>query len=780
MVNFSATARLLSLLLLLLSNQVALVEAQTNIALGKPTAQIDDYQSLFAKNAVDGSTGSFTHTTSKANTWWYVQVAGPSHTCTVNSVTIINRPDCCQARLVGASVELWNGVPGGGGTMITSAGSMSSAMSQSVSFSAVIGVRYVRIFKPANDELQLAEVQVDGTCTSDPNIALSKPTVQSSTYSESGGSGSSNKAVDGNTNGNFLNGAGSVAHTLNGSIEWWQVALSSNSDTCSVNQITVWNRMDGSTQRMYGVTLELWDGNPQTGGGSILASVNPLEGIETQTRFFTTTGVRYVRLVEYGDNLQLAEVQVFGTCAPTTNIALGKTTSQTSNWVESGITCSSNKAVDGNTNGVATSGSVAITNNAANNWWQVELVGASMTCSINQVTVWNRSGANSSPERMTGVMVQLWDGNPQAGGTMLTSAGPLANLVSQTISFTTTGVRYVRLFKSSADYLQMAEVQVYGACMAVPTPAPTPLPTTAQPTPFPTPLPTAQPTPFPTPKPSAQPSSQPSSEPSSQPSVSPPPSVGAGGDPHFKLFSGLSFDFHGHCDLLLLDTTLADGAHLVIHVRSSPFKKIFSYISEAAVRIGDHVLTIGSGGQHAIDGVPQVVGKTGALVVDESHQYPIQSSKAHNKPRHVYKIHLGNGPHGKQEIDIREYKNWITVTILHPSASNLERSKGLLGRFPDGALLGKDGKTIHTSYDDFGQDWQVPPSDSLLGPGPFLDSSCAPLEALKNRRHRRLEESSITRSQAREVCQHWGNQMEDCINDVLVSGDLEMADAGPL
>jgi len=258
-----------------------------------------------------------------------------------------------------------------------------------------------------------------------------------------------------------------------------------------------------------------------------------------------------------------------------------------------------------------------------------------------------------------------------------------------------------------------------------------------------------------------------------------PPSPGAGGDPHFKLFNGKSFDFHGHCDLLLLDTTLADGARLMIQVRSSPYKEIFSYISEAAIQIDDHVLTIGSSGQHSIDGVPQVVGKTEPLAVDEVRRYPVQSSKAKRKPRYVYKIHLGNGPHGKEEIDIREYKNWITISILHPSASNMNKSKGLLGRFPDGALVGKDGKLIHTNYDDFGQDWQVPPGESLLGPGPFSDS-CAPSQALETRRHRRLQESSITRAQATKACEHWGNQMEDCINDVQISGDLEMANAGPV
>jgi len=130
-------------------------------------------------------------------------------------------------------------------------------------------------------------------------------------------------------------------------------------------------------------------------------------------------------------------------------------------------------------------------------------------------------------------------------------------------------------------------------------------------------------------------------------------------------------------------------------------------------------------------------------------------------------------------MDIRECTTWITITVLHPTAANLEKSVGLLGRFPDGALLGRDGKTVHTSFDDFGQDWQAPPGDSLLGPGPFLDNSCAPLQAKKDHL-RRLGESSIAKAQAEKACKHWGNQIEDCINDVQISEDLEMAKTLPI
>jgi len=407
-----------------------------------------------------------------------------------------------------------------------------------------------------------------------------------------------------------------------------------------------------------------------------------------------------------------------------TNIARGKPMVASSQWSGScGPARAANGDISGNTCWHCASAVVV------NSWWQVELASSSDACSINQIVVHGR--ASNDWSRLADVVIELWDGDPRAPGTssVIASSDALTGVDRvQAIDFAATGVRFVRFFKPAAEHATLAEMEVFGAC-------------------------------------------------------GPPVSVGAGGDPHIKLFSGASFDFHGHCDLLLLDSpAAANGAGVSIQVRSSPYKETFSYTSAAAIQIGDHVLTIGSNGQHAIDGVPQVVGKTGALVVDKLHQHPVHSS-ASKKGRHVYKIHLKNGPdHGREEIDVREYKNWITIAIIHPTLANWEKSVGLLGRFPDGALLGRDGKTIHASYVDFGQDWQVAPGDSLLGPGPFLDHSCAPLEAqVKLRRiGRRLEESSITRAQAAKACEHWGNQIEDCVNDVQISEDLEMANTMPI
>src|SRR5438552_292784 len=69
------------------------------------------------------------------------------------------------------------------------------------------------------------------------DVALGKAASQSSTYAP--GFSTADKAVDGNTDGNY--GDGSITHTNFEYFAWWLVDLGGNYD---VNSITLWNRTD--------------------------------------------------------------------------------------------------------------------------------------------------------------------------------------------------------------------------------------------------------------------------------------------------------------------------------------------------------------------------------------------------------------------------------------------------------------------------------------------------------------------------------------------------------
>ena len=256
---------------------------------------------------------------------------------------------------------------------------------------------------------------------------------------------------------------------------------------------------------------------------------------------------------------------------------------------------------------------------------------------------------------------------------------------------------------------------------------------------------------------------------------------GAGGDPHFKTWHGAQYDFHGHCDLVLLNAPhVADGhgnanKGLSIHIRSSPYKTFFSFVSDVAIRIGEDILEVGNQGKHYINGVLQTVGATEDLA-----GYKVTSSKSTKKPRHVCKTRLAGC---KEETDTREFKDWITVSVLHATQSNFGASVGLMGRFEDGAMVGRDNVAIHTDNNECGQDWQVQGStDGFLFrvPSPYPKHCQLPSLTNKKIRLRRLEESIISKEEAMQACSHWGSDIMDCVLDVRASGDLEVALNGPI
>merc|ERR1711935_803940 len=148
-----------------------------------------------------------------------------------------------------------------------------------------------------------------------------------------------------------------------------------------------------------------------------------------------------------------------------------------------------------------------------------------------------------------------------------------------------------------------------------PTASPTNGPTassTGTPTKSPTASPTNGPTASPTGHPTKSPTASPINDPTASPTASPTkatelvkledddtttdnqgPSSGpasGSGDPHFKTWTGDKYDYHGECDLVLVDhPAFANDLGLKIHIRTERVK-YFSFISNIAVQIGDDVL----------------------------------------------------------------------------------------------------------------------------------------------------------------------------------------------
>jgi hypothetical protein len=60
-----------------------------------------------------------------------------------------------------------------------------------------------------------------------------------------------------------------------------------------------------------------------------------------------------------------------------------------------------------------------------------------------------------------------------------------------------------------------------------------------------------------------------------------------------------------------------------------------------------------------------------------------------------------------------------------------------------------------------------------------ITTDSLPVQQAENRgRHRRLSDASVDQHEAEKACAHWGEGKDDCVFDVLATGDIDMATAG--
>jgi hypothetical protein len=243
------------------------------------------------------------------------------------------------------------------------------------------------------------------------------------------------------------------------------------------------------------------------------------------------------------------------------------------------------------------------------------------------------------------------------------------------------------------------------------------------------------------------------------------------GDPHFKTWRGHHFDFHGECDLVLLQSKeFESGLGLDVHIRTH-MRRDMSYISSAALRMGKHLLEVQSRGVYYLNGV------AGADLPSEFGGFEFLHTRPTDK-QHVFEVHLG----GRQRIKVKTYKDFVSVSFEQGQGKHFAKSVGLMGDFGTGRMLSRDGKSVIDDANAFGQEWQVLDSEPKLfrtvrfPQHPQVCTMPAPAQASQLRR--RLSESSVDELAAEKACEHWGEGKDDCVFDVLSTGDLDMAVAG--
>ena len=274
----------------------------------------------------------------------------------------------------------------------------------------------------------------------------------------------------------------------------------------------------------------------------------------------------------------------------------------------------------------------------------------------------------------------------------------------------------------------------------------------------------------------------------SAPSASPTPcdsqSGDCGGDPHFKTWTGHKFDYHGECDLVLVKSpSFLSGLGLNVHIRTE-IRGLFSFISNVAVRIGHDTLEVTKDGLYSVNGQMLSIASTNAVTVAQISGLPVKYYSMEklelSEKKHRFTIDLGTD---MGFIHIKSFKDFLYVHMSDVTEEHFGDSVGLLGDFSTGTMLARDQTTVmHNDPDAFGQEWQVmdgePQLFSIARTPQYPEKCLAPPTKMSSTHQRFLQEAALDETQVRAVCAAWDEDIDECVYDVMATGDIEMAHAG--
>ncbi|KAL3934241.1 MAG: hypothetical protein SGBAC_009999 [Bacillariaceae sp.] len=278
------------------------------------------------------------------------------------------------------------------------------------------------------------------------------------------------------------------------------------------------------------------------------------------------------------------------------------------------------------------------------------------------------------------------------------------------------------------------------------------------------------------------PTSGPTSEPTSGPTSAPTDTSGrgeGGGDPHITTWHNEHYEYHGQCDLLMLeDAHFADGLGLHIHIRTK-IVRYWSYIKTVAIKIGNDILEVEGSADSEDAEAHYWFNYEYQGDLDSIAGFPV-SQKLPSVYKRQYNIDLSSKYPGK-EIVVQIFKEFVRVKF-NGNEQVFGSSVGLLGDYTTGKTLARDGITVMNDFTELGDEWQLLPSDPKLFhevAHPQFPETCIKPEDPRGDRMRRLSESHISVEQAEAACGSLKDPlaMKDCVYDVLATQDLDMVGA---
>ena len=245
-----------------------------------------------------------------------------------------------------------------------------------------------------------------------------------------------------------------------------------------------------------------------------------------------------------------------------------------------------------------------------------------------------------------------------------------------------------------------------------------------------------------------------------------------------------------------------NGAGLDIHIRTTIADSLYSYIESAAVKvssgrhhdrvmflcihsllrsstfsqIGGYVLEVSNGSfrlegtDYQDESLPMSFGDDSEYTFELNN---LEHDAGGNVKRRLYRLSLGS-----TSIDFKYYKNLMTFSLN--GHDDLEDVVGMLGSYPSGEMIGRDGNKID-NFLEFGFEWQVGRDDPTIfsearEPQLPFEQCRMPSKVFQTNRRRLRGENAQLFEKAQNACSTVkGSDFDLCIHDVMATGDINLA-----
>lgn len=260
----------------------------------------------------------------------------------------------------------------------------------------------------------------------------------------------------------------------------------------------------------------------------------------------------------------------------------------------------------------------------------------------------------------------------------------------------------------------------------------------------------------------------------------------SGGDPHFDTFDGLSFDYHGAGEFVLVEST--SGSPFEVQVRQEPAEGVCSGVgvnTGVATQIGGSRIAFYAeepnplyvnGSPTALPGGALALGDGGSIEKDPSEPVGF----------------IVRWPDGEQmEVAVREWNDngLVNADMILPS-HRAGQVRGLLGNFnddPTDDITPRGGSPLSPPVDWrdlthlFGESWRVDSSDSLFDYLHGESWSDFVIDGFPDRPTLLEDLPQEGRQDAEVVCAEAGIENEiafdGCVMDIVCTGSNSLADS---